>query len=112
MSTQTGAIRATIDLGSNSAKITIARIADDIVEPIENESTMIRLGESVNAAGEISQEKQDAVITTLRKYQQLAQKYEASSIIVVATEAVRKARNCAAFLNAIQQETDLTVHVV
>src|SRR5215475_6248965 len=103
MSTHTGTIHAAIDLGSNSAKITIARIVDDIVESIEKESTMIRLGESVNTVGQITLEKQNTVITTLRKYQQLAQKDEASSIIVVATEAVRKAQNCEAFLNAVQQ---------
>jgi hypothetical protein len=112
MSTHTRTIQAVIDLGSNSAKITIARTVDDIIESVENESTMIRLGESVNASGQITPEKQDTVITTLRQYQQLAQKYEASSIIVVATEAVRKAQNCEAFLNAVQQETGLTVHLV
>src|SRR5437764_982546 len=112
MSTHTGVIDAAIDLGSNSTQITIAHIVDDTREILENESTMIRLGESVNATGQISQEKQDTVITTLQKYQQLAQKYEASVITVVATEAVRKAQNCEAFLNAVQQETGLTVHVV
>jgi exopolyphosphatase/pppGpp-phosphohydrolase len=105
-------IHAAIDLGSNSAKITVACVRDDTIETIANESTMIRLGESVNTTGQITPEKEDAVITTLQKYQGLTEKYEASSIIVVATEAVRKARNCAAFLNAVQQETGLTVHTV
>lgn len=118
MSIDTGTILAAIDLGSNSAKITIAVAhglapqVDNAIETIAHESTMTRLGESVNATGKIAPEKQDAVITTLQQYQQLAQKYEASSIIVVATEAVRKAQNSAAFLNAIQQETGLTVHIV
>ncbi len=105
-------IHAAIDLGSNSAKITVACVGDETIETIANESTMIRLGESVNTTGQIGPEKEDAVITTLQKYQGLAQKYEASSIIVIATEAVRKAQNCEAFLNAVQQETSLTVHTV
>jgi exopolyphosphatase/pppGpp-phosphohydrolase len=118
MSTHTAAIHAAIDLGSNSTKITVAVArglapqVDDTIEIIAHESTMIRLGESVNTTGEITPEKQDAVITTLQHYQQLAQKYEASSITVVATEAVRKAQNCQAFLNAVQQETGLTVQTV
>ena len=105
-------IHAAIDLGSNSAKITVARVGDTTIETIANESTMIRLGESVNTTGQITPEKEDAVVTTLHKYQRLAQECEASSIIVVATEAVRKAQNCADFLHAVQQETGLTVHTV
>jgi hypothetical protein len=112
MSTHKEAMHAAIDLGSNSVKITIARGFDDTIEIIAHESTMIRLGESVNETGEITAEKQDAVITTLQKYQQLAQQHEASSITVVATEAVRKARNRDAFLEAVQRETGLTVHIL
>src|SRR5947207_7866975 len=118
MSTHTQVIHAAIDLGSNSAKITVATTnglvpqADDTIEIIGHESTMLRLGESVNTTGEITPEKQEAVIATLQKYQQFAHNYEAPSIIVVATEAVRKAQNCAAFLNAVQQETGLTIHVL
>ncbi len=118
MSTHMGTIHAAIDLGSNSTKITIAAARgpapqmNATIEIVAHESTMIRLGESVNSTGEITPEKQDAVITTLQHYQQLAQKYEASSITVVATEAVRKAQNCETFLNAVQQETGLAVHTV
>jgi exopolyphosphatase/pppGpp-phosphohydrolase len=101
MSTHKEAIHAAIDLGSNSAKMTIARILDDSIEIIASETAMMRLGESVNATGEIAPEKQDAVLITLQKYQQLAQQYEASSITVVATEAVRKAQHYKAFLKKI-----------
>ena len=112
MSTHNGATHAAIDLGSNSAKIAVARILDDTIELITNESTMIRLGESVNTTGEIAPEKQDAVITTLQKYQQLAQEHEASSITVVTTEAVRKAQNRETFLQAVQQKTGMNVHIL
>jgi exopolyphosphatase/pppGpp-phosphohydrolase len=112
MSTLQEAIGAVIDLGSNSAKITIAQLVDDNIKIIAKESTMLRLGESVNATGEISPEKQDTVITTLQKYQQLAQEHNAFSLTVVATEAVRQARNHQAFLNAIREQTGLTVHLL
>jgi exopolyphosphatase/pppGpp-phosphohydrolase len=87
-------------------------MVDDTIEVMAHESTMIRLGESVNTTGTITPEKQDAVIKTLQHYQQLAQEHEVSSITVVATEAVRKAENCEAFLDAVRQETGLTVHTV
>jgi hypothetical protein len=112
MSIHKNDIHATIDLGSNSAKITVARVFDNTIEIIVHESTMIRLGESVNESGEITSEKQGAVITTLQKYQQLAQQHEASSITVVATEAVRQAQNRDAFLEAVQRETGLTIHIL
>jgi len=118
MAIQTGTIHAAIDLGSNSAKITVAATCepasqvDNTIEIIAHESTMIRLGESVNATGNITPEKQVAVITTLQNYQQLAQKYQTTSMIVVATEAVRKAENSQMFLKTIQQETGLTVHIL
>jgi exopolyphosphatase/pppGpp-phosphohydrolase len=112
MSTHKNAIHAAIDLGSNSAKIAIAKTFDDSIEIITHESAMIRLGESVNTTGEISPEKQEAVITTLKEYRQLAKEHQASSITVVATEAVRKAQNHKAFLNAVREQTGLTIHLV
>ncbi|GAC1470377.1 MAG: hypothetical protein PVSMB5_17950 [Ktedonobacteraceae bacterium] len=48
----------------------------------------------------------------LRQYQALAKKYDADPILMVATEAIRKAANKDEFLAAIKRETDLTVNVV
>ena len=112
MSTHKNAIHAAIDLGSNSVKITIAKTFDDSIEIVTHDSAMLRLGEDVNVIGEISPEKQAAVITTLQKYRQLARDHQASSVTVVATEAVRRAQNHKAFLSAIREQTGLTVHLV
>jgi exopolyphosphatase/pppGpp-phosphohydrolase len=112
MSTHNQTTYAAIDLGSNISKLSILRSSDENIEVIANESTMTRIGEAVNATGQITPEKQAAVISTLQKYQQLAQQHEAASLIVVATAAVRKAQNREAFLKAVQEQTGLTINVV
>src|ERR1051326_6171998 len=48
----------------------------------------------------------------LRQYQQLAQSSQAEPILVVATEAVRRAKNRQTFLEDIKRETGLTVQVL
>ena len=57
MKQQASPILAAIDIGSNTIEVLIARCSLDNVESIEHQSTMVRLGESVDDKGEISRDK-------------------------------------------------------
>jgi exopolyphosphatase/pppGpp-phosphohydrolase len=57
MKQQASPILAAIDIGSNTIEVLIARCSPDNVESIEHQSTMVRLGESVDDKGEISRDK-------------------------------------------------------
>lgn len=103
---------AAIDIGSNSTEMAIANCTPDHLEMVQDTSTMLRIGESVKATEEISQEIQDKLLTTLRQYQDQARQHGADPIQVVATEAMREAHNSQAVLASIERETGLHLNII
>jgi exopolyphosphatase/pppGpp-phosphohydrolase len=112
MQKQPSPMRAAIDIGSNTIHLVVARCTAKDLDIVEDQQELVRIGESVTATGEISQEKADAAIATLKRYKALARKHEANPILVVATEAIRQASNSAAFLEQVQRKTKLTVQLI
>jgi exopolyphosphatase/pppGpp-phosphohydrolase len=105
-------MRAAIDIGSNTIHLVVARCTPHDLEIVEDQQELVRIGESVTATGEISQEKIKAAIATLRRYKALARKHKASPILVVATEAIRQASNSDAFQEQVLSKTKLTVQLI
>lgn len=112
MQPQASAIRAAIDIGSNTIEVLVARCLPGDLEIIEHQTTMVRLGESVDDSGEISRDKFDTAVDTVHKYQELAKKHEAKQIFAVATEALREAHNSQDFLEAVKRETGIEVQLI
>lgn len=109
---QSAPVRAAIDIGSNTVHMVVARCMPDNLDILADEVDMPRIGESVNATGEISQQKQEETIAVLCKYQALAEQHHATQVLVVATEAIREAKNKDEFLAAVERETGLHVQMV
>ena len=105
-------MRAAIDIGSNTVHVVVARCMPNDLDIVADEVEMVRIGESVTATGEISIEKRDAALTVLREYLSLAEKHGAEEVLVVATEAIRKANNSAEFVEYVRKETGLNVLLV
>ncbi len=104
--------RAAIDVGSNTIHLVVARSQPETLEVLVDEVEMVRIGESVTATGEISAQKILASLSTLKQYLALAQEHQAQPILVVATEAIRKAVNRQEFIDTIREETGLEVHLI
>jgi exopolyphosphatase/pppGpp-phosphohydrolase len=105
-------MRAAIDIGSNTIHLVVARCMQHDLEIVEDQLELVRIGESVTATGEISPEKTKAAIAVLKRYKALARKHKAKPLLVVATEAIRQARNSVAFLEEVYSKTKLTVHLI
>jgi len=112
MQQQASAIRAAIDIGSNTIEVLVARCTPGDLEIIEHESTMVRLGESVDDGGEISRDKFKMALNTVKKYQNLAKEHGAEQILAFATEALREARNSQDFIEAVKSETGVEVQLI
>jgi exopolyphosphatase/pppGpp-phosphohydrolase len=112
MQQQASAIRAAIDIGSNSIKVLVARCLPGDLEIIEHQTTMARLGENVDNSGEISRDTFDTALDAVRKYQELAKKHGAEQILAIATEALREARNSQDFMEAVKHETGIEVQLI
>jgi exopolyphosphatase/pppGpp-phosphohydrolase len=112
MKQQASTIRAAIDIGSNTIEVLIARCLPDNLEIMEHQTTMARLGESVDERGEISRDKFKMALDAVRKYQKLAKNRGAEEILAIATEALREARNSQDFIEAVKRETGIEVQLI
>jgi exopolyphosphatase/guanosine-5'-triphosphate,3'-diphosphate pyrophosphatase len=94
---------AAIDVGSNSCRLKIARV----VAP-----EVTRLGASVFDSGIISPEAMDATLRALKRFQRAVQQHAADRVRVVATSAMRDARNGLAFQAWVKAETGWSVEII
>lgn len=109
---QNAPVCAAIDVGSNTIHLVVARCAPDDLDILADEVELVRIGESVTATGAISAQKRDEALAVLQRYKALAEQLHAAPILVVATEAIRKASNSEEFLASVQQETSLHVELI
>jgi exopolyphosphatase/guanosine-5'-triphosphate,3'-diphosphate pyrophosphatase len=104
---------AAIDIGSNSVRLIVAeavrggnyRILDEEREPT-------RLGRSVGRDGNLDAESMEQTLAALNTFQQIAAGFQAESLRVIATCAIREAGNGPAFCQRIREEIGLEVEVI
>lgn len=90
---------ATIDIGTNSMLLLVARLGEGgRLIPLVDRATVTGLGRGVDTRGELSPEGIEAGIRTLRDYVEQARATGVSAIRAVGTSALRDARNAASFL--------------
>lgn len=101
---------AAYDIGSNSIKLTIARVdaAGHVVEEHSDIAT-VRLGHAVDRTGRLDDERVRDALTALERFSGDVARAGAERSIGVATEAVRIAENGQAFLDEIRQRFSIEV---
>lgn len=106
-------VAAAIDIGSNSIKMTVARITENGgIEEIDWVTTPVLLGQGLETTGRLDDGRIEAAIATLRQYAERAGKLGAVRIVAVATEATRAAENGAAFIGRVRAETGVDVRTI
>jgi exopolyphosphatase / guanosine-5'-triphosphate,3'-diphosphate pyrophosphatase len=112
--TESNHIIAAIDMGTNSFHMVVARI--DAKLPaftiIAREKDTVRLGDCETKTGCLKLEVMARAIATLRRFQGIAQTFNAEQVIAVATSAVREAPNGRDFLKQVADELDLNVSLI
>ena len=103
---------AAIDVGSNSCRLKIAKVVAHRLKTVAEDREVTRLGASVFDAGLISPEAMASTLRALKRFQRAVQAHGADRIRVVATSAMRDARNAAAFQAWVQAETGWNLEVI
>jgi exopolyphosphatase / guanosine-5'-triphosphate,3'-diphosphate pyrophosphatase len=103
---------AAIDVGSNSCRLKIARVVAHRLKTLAEDREVTRLGASVFDAGFISPEAMASTLRALKRFQRAVQAHGADRIRVVATSALRDARNAAAFQAWVLAETGWNLEVI
>jgi exopolyphosphatase / guanosine-5'-triphosphate,3'-diphosphate pyrophosphatase len=103
---------AAIDIGSNSVRIKIASVQQHRLKTLHEDREVVRLGESVFQTGVISPDAMANTIRALKRFQKAAQLHVVDKVRVVATSAMRDARNAAAFTAWVKSATGWQVEVI
>ena len=84
---------AAIDIGSNSCRLKIAKVVAHQLKTLAEDREVTRLGGSVFESGLVSPEAMAATLRALKRFQRAVQSHGVDQIRVVATSAMRDARN-------------------
>lgn len=103
---------AAIDIGSNSCRLKIAKVVQHRLKVLHEDREITRLGSSVFETGLVSPDAMANTLRALKRFQRAVQSYGVDQIRVVATAAMRDARNAQAFIAWVQAETGWTVEII
>jgi exopolyphosphatase/guanosine-5'-triphosphate,3'-diphosphate pyrophosphatase len=103
---------AAVDIGSNSVRLKIARLTRGHLRQIHEDREVTRLGEGVFRSGFLTPESMAETVKVLRRFHRAAQQVVTEPVRVVATSAMRDARNSQAFLEWVRSATGWTVEII
>jgi exopolyphosphatase/guanosine-5'-triphosphate,3'-diphosphate pyrophosphatase len=103
---------AAIDIGSNSVRLKISRLQSGRLKEIHEDREVTRLGEGVFSGGLLSPESMSETVRVLRRFHRAIQECGTDSVRVVATAALRDARNSRAFLEWVRSTTGWTLEII
>jgi exopolyphosphatase/guanosine-5'-triphosphate,3'-diphosphate pyrophosphatase len=103
---------AAVDIGSNSVRLKIARLQNGRLRPLHEDREVTRLGEGVFRSGFLTPESMAETVKVLRRFHRATQQVVTDSVRVVATSAVRDARNSQAFLEWVRSATGWRVEII
>lgn len=107
---------AAIDIGSNAARLLISDVADNNGKPEFNKINLVRvplrLGFDVFDKKEISPEKTDMILHTIKAYKHLCEAYTVDHIKAAGTSAMRDAINAQSIIDRVREETGILIEVI
>jgi exopolyphosphatase / guanosine-5'-triphosphate,3'-diphosphate pyrophosphatase len=103
---------AAIDVGSNSCRLKIARVVAHRLKTLHEDREVTRLGSSVFDTGLVSPDAMAATLRALKRFQRAVQAHGVDQMRVVATSAMRDARNASAFQAWVKAETGWNMEVI
>jgi exopolyphosphatase/guanosine-5'-triphosphate,3'-diphosphate pyrophosphatase len=103
---------AAIDVGSNSCRLKIAKVVAHQLKTLAEDREVTRLGASVFETGLASPEAMTATLRALKRFQRTVQLHGVDRIRVVATSAMRDARNAPAFQAWVKAETGWNMEII
>ncbi len=100
---------ASIDVGSHTTRMIIARIDWDGIVPVRIERRVTRLAQGFQQSGELAPEAVERTVSALGEYRGLIERYKADRIACGATGVVRLASNSARLFEDVAAATGIRV---
>src|SRR5437899_584159 len=103
---------AAVDIGSNSVRLSIAKLARGSLQVIHQDREVTRLGEGVFQTGTLDPKAIAHTIQVLKRFHRTVQSHATDKVRVVATSALRDARNSRAFIDWVKSATGWRVEII
>ncbi len=104
---------AAIDVGTTTIRcIVVEAVAGGDFRVLDDERAGVRLGEGLSATGELSDAAQGRAREALVRMRKIAEGLGVAAIEAVATSAVRRASNGAAFVAAMERDAGVPIRVI
>lgn len=107
------ALYGSIDVGTNSVKLTVADMNDPSAPPVFDQSVTTRLGEGMQAQGNrLREAPMRRTLDTIADYVEMARAHRVMDVAAVGTAALRDAVNRDEFLDRVQERCGLRIAVI
>lgn len=103
---------AVIDLGSNSARMTVWRAEGNALSVLYNDRKYVRLSEGLADDDLLKPEPVERTLSALADFKAVCGRLNCDNVIAVATEAVRRAENGEAFIKKVLEQTGIRIRVL
>jgi exopolyphosphatase / guanosine-5'-triphosphate,3'-diphosphate pyrophosphatase len=103
---------AALDLGTNNCRLLVARGMGRSFRVIDAFSRIVRLGEGLTATGVLSEAAMARAIEALKICAGKVAHRQVTRARYVATEACRRAANCAEFVERVQTNTGFAIEII
>ncbi len=104
---------AGVDIGTLTCRLLIADLSPEgKLTEVRSERRILRLGEGVDQAKQLSMAAMDRVIQCLKEWRGLIEEAQVDGVTAVATSAVRDARNRDEFLDRVKREVGFEVELI
>jgi exopolyphosphatase / guanosine-5'-triphosphate,3'-diphosphate pyrophosphatase len=94
---------ASLDLGTNSTRVLVARPDGGRLDILERHNTITRLGQGVGSTGRLADEAVERTLACLGRYREVLDRHGVERIRVAATSAARDAANREEFFDAVEE---------
>lgn len=105
-------ICAALDLGTNNCRLLVARRRGRNFQVIDAFSRIVRLGEGLASTGRLSEAAMERTLAALKVCAAKVASRGVTQARYVATEACRRAANCAEFVERVRRDTGLPIEII
>ncbi len=105
-------IYGAIDLGTNNCRLLVAQQTSSGFKVLDSFSRVVRLGEGLGKTGALSKEAIDRTIEALDICVSKIKRRGVTHMRNVATQACREASNCDAFIERVEKEVRIKLHII
>ncbi|MFI7126169.1 exopolyphosphatase [Nonomuraea sp. NPDC050153] len=94
---------AAVDCGTNSVRLLVADVGDDLIDDVDRRMEIVRLGQGVDRTGRLAPDALERTFKAMRVYRELIDRHGAVRTRVVATSATRDAANRQEFVDGVRE---------